>query len=474
MNQVKLSKLVEQVQDSIMSRLDNQYYWVSAHISGVKKYENVRRCYLTLTEYENNIKSAEMKAVFWTTGYDEITKFEKLTGQQFKDGIEVVCRVMVRFNKVFGLNVEVFEISVAHTIGAIELQKKQTIERLVKEGNATITEGDYKTKNNQLPLPAVIKNIALITAPNSDGERDFIQEITKNRHGYKFNIERYLTTIQGENAHKMILEQLKRVENGGVSRYNSQAKLERIAGFDAVAIVRGGGSDSDLKTFDDYELAKYVANFPIPVFTGIGHDRNQSIVDLMAREQKTPTKVAAIFVEHNFATENKLVELIIKLFGLVNHKVQKAKDKLGILKPNIFKLAEREIKSEKSKLDVLKPNVFKLVDREIKSERTRLTTLKSSAFRTADNNVRNGMKRLIEAKVNVSKTADAILKAETSKLNTSKQTVRLLDPQLILNRGFAIVTFNDKVVTDSKEVEGGVEIQARLKNGTIYSTVIKK
>lgn len=452
MNQVKLSKLVEQVQDAIQCRLDNQYYWVSAHVSGIKKYEGVRRCYLTLTEYENGIKSAEMKGVFWTTGYDEIAKFEKLTGQQFKDGIEVVCRVMVRFNKVYGLNVEVFEISVAHTIGAIELQKKQTIERLVKEGCATITDGYYKTSSNQLQLPTIIKNIALITAPNSDGERDFIQEITKNRHGYKFNIERFLTTIQGENAHNLILEQLKLVEKGGVSRYNEQAKLERIGGFDAVAIVRGGGSDSDLKPFDNYELAKYVANFPIPVFTGIGHDRNQSIVDLMAREQKTPTKVAAVFVEHNFTTENKLIEVSTKFFGLVNNKVQKAKDKLENLKPSIFKLAEREIKVE----------------------RGRLTVLKSSAFRTADNNVRNGMKKLIEAKLNVLKTAEMRVKAETGKLNAVKQTVRLLDPQLILNRGFAIVTFNDKVVTDSKEVEGGVEIQARLKNGTIYSTVIKK
>jgi len=452
MNQVKLSKLVEQVQDSIMSRLDNQYYWVSAHISGVKKYENVRRCYLTLTEYENNIKSAEMKAVFWTTGYDEITKFEKLTGQQFKDGIEVVCRVMVRFNKVFGLNVEVFEISVAHTIGAIELQKKQTIERLVKEGSAIITEGVYKTKNNQLPLPAVIKNIALITAPNSDGERDFIQEITKNRHGYKFNIERYLTTIQGENAHKMILEQLKRVENGGVSRYNSQAKLERIGGFDAVAIVRGGGSDSDLKTFDDYELAKYVANFPIPVFTGIGHDRNQSIVDLMAREQKTPTKVAAIFVEHNFATENKLIDLCTKLFGLVNHKIQKAKDKLETLKPNIFKQAEREIRVEKLKLTVLRAGTFRAVDGQVKRSFIKFTDLKSGVYRTAE----------------------GIIKKSKDNLWALGKIVKLSDPQTILNRGFAIVTFNDKAVTDSTEVEGGVEIQARLKNGIIYSTVIRK
>lgn len=459
MNQVKLSKLVEQVQDAIQCRLENQYYWVSAQISGVKKYDSSRRCYLTLGEFENGTKVAEMKGVFWSTGYDEIAKFEKATGQQFKDGIEVICRVMVRFSKVFGLNVEVFEISIAHAIGNIELQKKQTIERLVNEGHATVIDGFYKTHNNQLPLPTVIKRIALITAPNSDGQRDFIQEISKNRHGYTFIVKEFLTVIQGDNAHNLILEQLKLIEK----EY-----------FDAVAIVRGGGSDSDFKPFDNYDLIKYVATFPKPIFTGIGHDRNQSIVDLMAREQKTPTKVAAVFVEHNFATENKLIDVSVRFFGLVSHKVQKAKDKLEILKPNIFKLAEREIKSEKNKLDTLKPNVFKLVDREIKSQRNKLTSLKSSAFRTVDNNIRSGMKRLTEVRMSILKIAESTVKYEISKLNTAKQTVRLLDPQLILNRGFAIVTFNDKVITDSKEVDSGMEIQARLKNGIIYSTVIKK
>lgn len=453
MNHLKLSKLLEQVQDAIQRRLENQYYWVSAQLSGVKIVEGTKRCYLTLVELDNNgNKVAEMKAVFWSTTYDEIAKFEKATGQKFKDGIEVVCKVVVRFHKVFGLNVEIFEISIAHMIGTLELQKKQTIERLVNEGFATITEGVYKTGSNQLPLPVVIKNIALITAPNSDGQRDFIQEITKNRHGYKYNVEQFLTTIQGENAHNLILEQLKLVEKGGVSRYNENAKLERIGGFDAVAIVRGGGSDSDLKPFDNYELAKYVANFPIPVFTGIGHDRNQSIVDLMAREQKTPTKVAAIFVEHNFATENKLIELCTKLFGSVNHKIQKAKDKLEVIKPNIFKQAEREIRIEKLKLTALRAGTFRAVDGQVRRSFVKFTELKSGVYRKAESLIMNSW----------------------SSLMSIGKIVKLSDPQTILNRGFSIVTFNDKVVTDSAEVEGGVEIQARLKNGVIYSTVIRK
>jgi exodeoxyribonuclease VII large subunit len=172
----------------------------------------------------------------------------------------------------------------------------------------------------------------------------------------------------------------------------------------------------------------------------------------MAREQKTPTKVAAVFVDHNFATENKLVDLYVKFYGLINYKIKQSKDKLEILKPNVFKMA----------------------DREIKSQRTKLITLKSNAFKSVDNNIKNGMRHLSESKLNVFKKVDSLIKNETDKLNTAKKTTKLLDPQLILNRGFAIVTYNDRVVTDSTEIEGGMEIQARLKNGIIYSKVTRK
>jgi exodeoxyribonuclease VII large subunit len=219
----------------------------------------------------------------------------------------------------------------------------------------------------------VIEKIALITAPNSDGQRDFQQEIMKNKHRYIFSIKEFLTTIQGDNAHKLILEQLKLVEKDKDK-------------FDAVAIVRGGGSQYDFKPFDDYELANYVANFPIPVFTGIGHDRNTSIVDMMAREQKTPTKVASLFVEQNFGFENRLIELRTNLFDLVAQHLQNAKEKL----------------------------------------------------------------------------------------DHAKRIIKLASPQAILNRGFAIIMSDDKIITDPKDIRENSQIQALLRNETIHSTVTRK
>jgi len=372
---IKLSDLVEQIQDTIQAQFDNEVFWISARIMDVKKYETNRRCYLKLEEYENGIKTVEMRAVFWANCYHEIEKFEKAIKQPFKDGTEIICKVKVRFHKVYGLNLDVMQIDVAHTLGILELERQQTLEKLLKENPGTIQlfDGVYKTYNNRLQLPLVIENIALITAPNSDGQRDFQQEIKRNKHEYTFSVTEFLTTIQGDTAHRLILEQLKLIEA------NKQK-------FDVVAIVRGGGSQTDFKPFDDYELSKCVANFSIPIFTGIGHDRNQSIVDLMAREQKTPTKVASLFIEHNFEFENLLIDLKTRLANAAKDELENAKEEL----------------------------------------------------------------------------------------DHAKRIVKLSSPQAILNRGFAIIMSNDKIVVDPKTIKESSQLQILLKDETIHSTVTKK
>lgn len=373
--QIKLSELLEQIQETIQTRFEGEVYWVHAQIMNVKKYASASRCYLTLEEYENGTKTAEARAVFWANYYNEIESFEKLTRQTFKDGLKIICKVKVRYHKIYGLNLDVMQIDAAHTIGTLELEKQQTLERLLKENPETIKlfDGIYKTFNNSLPLPLIIARIALITAPNSDGQRDFQQETKQNKHQYSFFVREFLTTIQGDNAHKLILEQLKQIE---------KSKED----FDVVAIVRGGGSQTDFKPFNDYELSNYVANFSIPIFTGIGHDRNQSIVDLMAREQKTPTKVASLFVERNFEFENMLIDFKTRLSGIVKTQLQNAKDDLV----------------------------------------------------------------------------------------HAKRIVKLSSPQAILDRGFAIVTCNNKIVTDPEDIKENSQLQTLLRNETIYSTVTKK
>ncbi len=314
---MKLSELVEQIQETISEKFEGDVFGVSAQIMNVKKREIDRRCYLTLNEFDSGIKKAEVRAVFWANYYNEIEKFEKLTQIAFKDGIEIHCKVKVRFHAVYGLNFDIIGLDSAHLIGTLELEKQQTLSKLQKENPETIKliQGIYHTHNNGLPLPRIIHKIALITAPNSDGQRDFIQELKLNKHQYTYIVEQFPTTIQGDNAHTLILEQL-----------NVIVKRKEL--FDIVAIIRGGGSQTDFKPFDNYDLAKFVAEFPIPIITGIGHDRNQSIVDLMAREEKTPTKVASLIVEHNFEFENELIELKTRIEASIKEQIQDAEDEL--------------------------------------------------------------------------------------------------------------------------------------------------
>jgi exodeoxyribonuclease VII large subunit len=327
---IKLSELVEQIQDTIDIHFGGEVFWISATITDVRRQENLKRCYLKFIEKENGALTTEIRGVFWSNGYLHIEQFEKATGQRFQDGIEITCLVKVRFHQRFGLSLEVQAIDYAFTLGNMELERQKTLARLVAEHPQHIisVDGQFRTYNQTLPLPTVIQHIALITAPNSDGQRDFNEELRKNKYDYAFHVTQYLTAIQGDEAHLGILDQL-------------QAIAERANHFDVVAIVRGGGSATDFKPFDEFELARAVALFPIPVITGIGHDRNTSIVDLMARQMKTPTKAAAFLVDHNFDFENELIRLKDRMNSAVKDLFRSANDRLQEMK-RLVRLASPE------------------------------------------------------------------------------------------------------------------------------------
>ncbi|MFM9074625.1 MAG: exodeoxyribonuclease VII large subunit, partial [Bacteroidota bacterium] len=294
----RLSALAASIGDAIEMNLGNEPVWVTAQITDVKRQHHLRRCYLKMIEKEHGDIIADLRANFWSKAYGEIEDFERKTGQTFRDGLELTAQVVVRFHARYGISLDVLKLQIEWTLGSLERERLETLERLVREHPETIreTEGAYITANNSLLLPPVMRRIALITAPNSDGQRDFIRELDNNRYGYRFTVTEFLTTIQGDDAHLLLVDKLEEIRQSS-------------SGYDVVCIVRGGGSQTDFRPFDQYELARTVAEFPIPVFTGIGHDRNTSITDLMARQEKTPTKVAAAIVDRNAAFEQRMEDL---------------------------------------------------------------------------------------------------------------------------------------------------------------------
>lgn len=373
---IKLSDLVDQIYTTLQQRFSGEVFWITSEITNVKP-QDIRRPYrfITFIEKEGNVTKAQINGVFWSSSLHQIAEFERITKQQFISGLELTCKVRVSFNNRYGLQLEVLEIDCTYSLGRIEIERQQTLERLVRENANTIKliDGQFKTLNNSLSLPTLIQKIALVTAPNSDGQRDFKKEIENNKHEYGFSIVEFLTQMQGDEAHRIILQQLILIE-------------QKKKNFDVVVIVRGGGSATDFRPFDDYELAKYVASFPLPVLTGIGHDRNTSLVDLMCFQHKTPTKVATFIVDHNFEFETEILDLKERLSNRVKSLLENAKEDL------------------------------------------------------------KEMKRLVKS----------------------------LSPSTILNRGFAIITINDKIVTDPKEITAKAQLQTLLKNEIIHSTVTKK
>ena len=320
-NAITLSELTQEIQNTLDERFTGQSFWISAEISDVKKQSVSKRCYLKLIERSGSTTLAELKAVFWSNSYDQIEAFEKSTKQEFVNGLKIICLVKVRFHQIYGLNADVLQIDIAHSLGTIELERQATLDKLLKENPNEIQQiGEYyRTISNSLPLPIVVQRIALITAVNSDGQRDFLKEISENKFGYQLEVREYLCTIQGDTAHELIIQQLNEIE-------------KEKDHFDVVAIVRGGGSQTDFEPFEKYDLAKKVALFPLPIFTGIGHDRNISIVDLMARPYKTPTTVAAQLIEYNFEFENLMLRLKERFDQEAIQLMHSAKEELSKVK----------------------------------------------------------------------------------------------------------------------------------------------
>lgn len=319
---IKLSELVDQIKGTLQQRFAGEVFWITSEITNVKPQEFSRPYrFITFIEKEGNMTKAQINGVFWSSALNQIDEFEKITKQPFVSGLELTCKVRVSFNNRYGLQLEVLEIDCTYALGKIEIERQQTLDKLIKENakHIKLVDGQFRTSNNSLSLPTLIQKIALITAPNSDGQRDFKKEIENNKHEYAFSIQEYLTQIQGDTAHTLILQQLNLIE-------------QEKENFDVVVIVRGGGSQTDFKPFDDYELSKYVASFPIPILTGIGHDRNTSIVDLMCLQHKTPTKVATFIIDHNFTFEAEILDLKDRVAVQVKNLIENAKENIEEMK----------------------------------------------------------------------------------------------------------------------------------------------
>ncbi|MBQ2393774.1 MAG: exodeoxyribonuclease VII large subunit [Alistipes sp.] len=399
---ITLSQLQRQVKQTLTEQFALPV-WVSAEISELK-VNYAGHCYLELIEKgeEDAVPKAQARATIWRNRYPHVSSyFEAETGQPLTAGIRILAQVLVSYHELYGFSLQINDIDPAFTLGEMERQKNATIRRLQEEG--------VWEMNRQVELPAVVQRLAVVSSAKAAGFQDFINELKKSR--YAFQTTLFEAVMQGLSAEESIIDALGRV-------------ADRMEQFDAVVIVRGGGSQSDLSCFNAYRLSTHVAQFPLPVLTGIGHDKDQSVVDMVAASpHKTPTAVAAWLVERMANLEGWLEGAATQLHETTLRHLREAALSLERMSSELHRTTKETLLTEQLKLN---HHALQLPDR----------------------------------------VAD-FLARQRMRLEQAEKLTESRSPRHILQLGFAIVRSEGRVLKTTSEVAEAHSIEIELNDGTI-------
>jgi exodeoxyribonuclease VII large subunit len=349
---MNLSDLMGGVRRALEAGFNGHTFRIIAETTDVKIYHNRQYVFLNLIEKQGTEIAAAAGAVIWRDHFHLIKEFENITGIAFEQNLQVVLEVEIQFHERYGLRLNIVDIDTAYTLGKMEQEREKVLRKLAFDVPHLVwlEDGDYISANQLLNKSLVMQRVALIAAPGSDGRRDFLKELQDNTWNIAYEVQEFPASVQGQNAAGELLRQLKTI-------------ISRAAEFDVIAMVRGGGSNTDLTAFDDYELAKTIADCPKPLLTGIGHDRNISVADVVGHTMlKTPTRCAAAITEHNIAFLGWLQDSQSRVSNAANrffeHGKQQANDAARRLKTAASWLLESEknklLQAEKY-LDMLQP-----------------------------------------------------------------------------------------------------------------------
>ena len=372
------------VKEVIECEMPNEY-WVEAELSECR--ESRGHCYMELIEKDEHTATpiAKASAKCWASKWMLIRPyFERTTGQQLHAGMKVLLKVYPQFHEAYGFSWIVTDIDPTYTLGDMARKRQEIIRQLKEEGVFDLQK--------ELKLPVFCQRIAVISSETAAGYGDFCNQLTDNPYGFKFQTWLFPAIMQGEGVEQSIIAALERIFN--------------YTQFDCVVIIRGGGATSDMSGFDTLALAENVANFPLPIITGIGHDRDESILDMVSHTRvKTPTAAAALLIDH----------------------LKQVLDAINNAQERITRYTSQRLSTLNAQLTTLQEILPILLDRRLMTEKHRL--------------------QLIEEKA------------------------KSLDPTLLLSRGYSITLKDGKVVRDARQLQTGDDIETRLANGTIHSTV---
>lgn len=406
--------------------------WVMAELSDV----NVRggHCYMELIQKEEGSGRilAKNRAIIWANLYPQIKyAFESVTGQSLASGIKLMVEVSVNYHEQYGMSLIISNINPEYTLGDMERQRQEIINRLKREGIIDM--------NKQIEWAAVPQRVAIVSAEGAAGYGDFINQLTGNPYGLKFYTCLFRATMQGERTVPTVMAALDRIN-------------DNIDLFDCVVIIRGGGSTSDLHSFDNYDLAAYIAQFPIPVITGIGHERDTTVLDYVAAMRvKTPTAAAEWLIGRGTDALTHISELSETIVTRVREYVAHAQEQLTYYGGSI-------------------PLIVKNI---VDGSRARLNQYGSAIPLCASNRIATAQASLRFEAQSVAQAAQQCLVRERMRIEGYAEKVAILSPASTLRRGYSITRCDGRAVTDASQLKPGDRIITRLAKGIVESTVEK-
>ena len=421
----ELTQLIREVVETSFSRT----YWVTAELSDVA----VRgHCYMELLQkgVRGDAPVAKCRANIWQSTWWKLkAKFERATGQPLSSGMKVMLEVRVTFHEVYGFSLNVVDIDPTYTLGDIAKRRQEIIDALKQQG--------IFDDNRSLELPRLLNRIAVISAEGAAGYGDFCNQLDNNPYGLRFTHRLFQAKMQGSEVEPTVIAALGRI-------------YEELDDWDVVVIIRGGGSTSDLSGFDSLPLAEHVAQFPLPVITGIGHERDNTVIDEIAHTRvKTPTAAAEFLINHQHGELTCLEEMEQTILSFATNAMTDATNRLGRVTDKL-------------------PTLFQLRKEKEQHRQERLINNLTTAIRS----------HKIEMMASVVMIGEQLNHARKNLLNNRRNQLQLIEskleganPEKILRLGFSISRLNGKALTDTKKLRAGDQIVTTLANGAFVSTV---
>ena len=447
---------LSELQALIKRGIDNAHplpYWVTAEISELKvNYSG--HCYIELVEKggANHVPKAKASAVIWRSGYPMIASyFQGATGQILAAGLKVLVKVVVSYHELYGLSLQITDIDPTYTLGDMERQRQETIRRLRQDGVFDM--------NRELPLPAAIQRIAVISSRNAAGYQDFMKEISSSPYGFEITL--FDAFMQGAEAEESIVRALGEA-------------ADRADGFDALVLIRGGGSQSDLGCFNSYRLCCYLAQFPLPVIAGIGHDKDQSVADLVAAVSlKTPTAVA-VYLKNGMAEfDAGLDDMRKELKEAAQAFFLQRRSALRDAAFALNRISTQGTQAVRLRLEQLRGALRHGAAQAIRRREDRTAALQAQLRQSARFAFSDANFRLDNLLAMLRHRSREYVASRTKALSLLGDLAATRDPDRILDMGLAVVRSGGNIVTDPVGLQAGDSVEIVMKRRTIEAEIKK-